>query len=112
GAELGFGVNRPKLFSRRKVEAIQVTFRAESVDLIARNGRDSARAFIETEIILVSRRIAVRPERLARSGIEAFDSFLVADPVEENKFPAGYGWSAEPLANFPLPDDRRHFLWP
>jgi len=46
--------------------------------------------------------MAVCPKRLARSGIEAFDSFLVADPVEENQFSRGHA-VAEP-GQFPLPD--------
>src|SRR5207249_2276018 len=64
-----------------------------------------ARAFVEAEIVLVMGRIIGDPEARAGLGVQAFDSFLVVDAVEEDRLAIGDDRAAEALADVFLPED-------
>src|SRR5439155_9031277 len=75
--ELGLGVDAPNLFAGLEVETMQLPFGAKGEDLALRDRRRCPRAFVETEVVAVTRGIIKAPEELAAAGLEAFDGFLV-----------------------------------
>ena len=91
---------------------MQLPFGAKGEDLALRDRRRCPRAFVETEVVAVTRGIIKAPEELAAAGLEAFDGFLVAGSMEQNQAAAGNGRAAEALADFLSPDNIRPFFGP
>jgi hypothetical protein len=84
--ELRFGVGVPDFLARGKVETVKRSFCSKCVNLPRRDRGCGSGAFIKTKIISIRGWIIIRPETLARGGVQALDRFLVSGVDGKDQF--------------------------
>lgn len=86
---------------------MELPFRAKRVDLPARDGGRCARAFVEAEVVAVSRRVVKLPDGASGSSVQRLDGFPFPQAMKKNEASLGHDRSAEALADVSLPNQRR-----
>ena len=83
--EPAHGVDVPQRLSRRQLDRVQLSFRAERVDDPVGNDRHGPRPFVEPKIVPVGGGIRVPPLRCAGRRVERVDDFTILETVEQDQ---------------------------
>ena len=87
----------PELVPGFKIQTVQDPFGAKGINTAPGNRRSTPRPFVESKIVPVICWIGKRPDLFPILGIEAFNNFLVLDPVEEDESSFSNHGRTEPL---------------
>ncbi len=109
-AEFLSRIHAPDTLARRKIERLQHSLRAESVNSLAGNRRSGARPIVKSKVIAVIGWIFGDPDALARRGVQAFDDGPALAPMEQNDASPRYDRRAETLTYIDFPDGCRNRL--